>query len=394
MPVDFAKLLPQIRSFGDQALSNQTRAETQLTKLRESFLKAAETPDLKDAVLGKLAGKGTVHIALPTEEAIDSQFSSPAGARQARTILAADGSQVVPNRHEEIRFGLINIALFQTQPGSGKVPLEIVSTQLLDEFEDRERLDEYRVSYLRDLEERCLIADMASSFDVSAAPVVALTDGPISIFQQRKPLANVSTALPQADRERFEKAHSLLEKKRIVYAGYVDRPGSDLVARMVQTAMDEPTAAPERTKLLSDAGLFAPLLAPLARSALFRLATVNPGSEDSELLAVYFFYLNIQGAQPHRQRRKATIARVEIPEWIAKDRAAVDTLHETLISQSGIIDGMLYPYALQRAHEIALVRVEEKERIKAKLMGEMARRGLILNDKSEKQRAKDLINFD
>lgn len=96
----------------------------------------------------------------------------------------------------------------------------------------------------------------------------------------------------------------------------------------------------------------------------------------------------------HLATPQATIARVEIPEWIAKDRAAVDTLHETLISQSGIIDGMLYPYALQRAHEIALVRVEEKERIKAKLMGEMARRGLILNDKSEKQRAIDLINFD
>lgn len=394
MPVDFAKLLPQIRSFGDQALSNRTQAETQLTKLRESFIKAAAIPDLKNEVLRKLAGKGTIHIALPTEEAIDSEFSRPVGARLARTILAADGSQVVPNRHEEIRFGLINIALFQTQPGSGKVPLEFVSTRLLDEFEDRERLDEYRVSYLRDLEERCLIADMASSSDVSAVPVVALTDGPISIFQQRKPLANVSMALPQADRERFEKAHSLLEKKRIVYAGYVDRPGSDLVARMIQAAMDEPTAVPERTKLLSDAGLFAPLLAPLARSALFRLATVNPGSEESELLTVYFFYLNIQGAQPHRQRRKATIARVEIPEWIAKDRDAVDMLHETLISQSGIIDGMLYPYALQRAHEIALVRVEEKERIKAKLMGEMARRGLILNDKSEKQRAKDLINFD
>ena len=191
MPVDFTKLLPQIRAFSDRALSNQSRADQSLTKLRESFLTAAAKKDLKDEVLRKLAGKGTIHIALPAGETITAAFSRPSSVQPARTILAADGSQIVPNRHEEIRFGLINIALFQTQPGSGKAPLEIVSTELLDEFEDQERLDEYRVSYLRDLAERCLIAEAASAYESSEAPVVALTDGPISIFQQRKPMANV-----------------------------------------------------------------------------------------------------------------------------------------------------------------------------------------------------------
>lgn len=393
MPVDFTKLLPQIRSFSDHAVTNQSQAEAQLTKLRKLLAAAADDSDLESKIRLKLAGKQTIHIALPTDEPITGSFERPKRSRPVGTILAADGSQIVPNRHEEIRFGLINIGLFQTHPGSGQVPLEIVSTELLDEFEDRERLDEYRVSYLRDLEERCLVAEITETFDASAAPVIALTDGPISIFQQRKPLANVSAALPEADRERFAKAHSRLEKNRVIYAGYVDRPGSDLVVRMVQTASDEPMASPERTKILSDAALFAPILAPQTRSALFRLATVNPDSEASELLAVYFFYLNLQGAQPHRLRKKATIARVEVPEWVANDPESIDTLHESLISQAGIIDGMLYPYALQRAHEIALVRVEEKERIKAKLMGEMALRGLVLNDKSEKQRSKDLINL-
>ena len=114
--------------------------------------------------------------------------------------------------------------------------------------------------------------------------------------------------------------------------------------------------------------------------------------DDEEILAVYFFYLNLQGAQRFRTRKRATIARVEVPDWVAREPASIDTLHAALVAQAGMIDGMLYPYALQRAHEIALIRAGEKERIKRKLMNEMIRRGGSPRDKSEKQRSKDLIN--
>lgn len=391
MPVDFTKLLPQIRTFSDHAVKGLSQTESQLAFLRDSFAAAVSKPDLESIIRAKLAGEKTIHIALPTDEPVHQSFPRPNAAERARTVLAVDGSQVVPNRHEEIRFGLLNIGMFLTKPGSGETPREIVSTELLDEFGKAEHLDEYRVSYLRDRDERTLIAEISDDPN-APKPYVALTDGPITVFQQRKPINSGSNALPAEDRRRFELAHQTLERNRVIYAGYIDRPGSDLVVRMIQTVLDLETADAGQTKMLTDAGLFAPLLAPTERSAIFKLAAINPESEDPELLDVLFFYLNLQGAQPHRARNRAAIARVEIPSWVANDPLAVDTLHETLLAQSSIIDGVLYPYALQRAHEIALIRYDEKERIKERLIGEMTRRGLSFRDKSEKQRSKDLIN--
>ena len=219
----------------------------------------------------------------------------------------------------------------------------------------------------------------------------SLTDGPISIFQQRKPVSGSAGAFSPEDRRRIETAYQVMARRGVLYAGYIDRPGSDLVVRMAQTALNQETSE-SGPKTLTDAGLFASVLGPTERSAVFRLATVNPGPNDEEILAVYFFYLNLQGAQRFRTRKRATIARVEVPDWVAREPASIDTLHAALVAQAGMIDGMLYPYALQRAHEIALIRVDEKERIKRKLMHEMIRRGSSPRDKSEKQRSKDLIN--
>ena len=71
-------------------------------------------------------------------------------------------------------------------------------------------------------------------------------------------------------------------------------------------------------------GLFASVLGPTERSAVFQLATVNSEMDDEEILAVYFFYLNLQGAQRFRTRKRATIARVEVPDWVAREPASID----------------------------------------------------------------------
>ena len=78
-----------------------------------------------------------------------------------------------------------------------------------------------------------------------------------------------------------------MARRGVLYAGYIDRPGSDLVVRMAQTALNQETSE-SGPKTLMDAGLFASVLGPTERSAVFRLATVNPGPNDEEILAVYF----------------------------------------------------------------------------------------------------------
>jgi hypothetical protein len=50
-----------------------------------------------------------------------------------------------------------------------------------------------------------------------------------------------------------------------------------------------------------------------------------------------------------------------------------------------------YPYVLQRAHEVAVVRMPEREMIESMLQGELTRRGLALGRQSHKQHHKSHI---
>ncbi|HEX9013128.1 MAG TPA: DNA double-strand break repair nuclease NurA, partial [Anaerolineaceae bacterium] len=83
------------------------------------------------------------------------------------------------------------------------------------------------------------------------------------------------------------------------------------------------------------------------------------------------------------------LARVELPAWVAEDAQAVDLLHAALVSQSRVLGARPYPYALHRAHEVAVVSLAEKDQLEQMLLAEMARRGMPPGEKSNKQIHKD-----
>ena len=101
------------------------------------------------------------------------------------------------------------------------------------------------------------------------------------------------------------------------------------------------------TEMVRDADLFARLLQPGERSAVF-------GSR-SQILNAYapsqrirFFYL-------HTGRE---VARVEIPAWVSDDPELLQLTHTLCWDQARKGDG--YPVALAEAHEQAIVRGAEK----------------------------------
>jgi hypothetical protein len=49
-----------------------------------------------------------------------------------------------------------------------------------------------------------------------------------------------------------------------------------------------------------------------------------------------------------------------------------------------------YPYVLHRAHEAALVKLEEKDQVTQMIVNELQRRGVEVGEMSYKQSAKDL----
>ncbi|MGB8983478.1 MAG: DNA double-strand break repair nuclease NurA, partial [Anaerolineales bacterium] len=83
--------------------------------------------------------------------------------------------------------------------------------------------------------------------------------------------------------------------------------------------------------------------------------------------SLHFFYLNV-GTLGHPWP-----VRVDIPRWVAEDKKKLETLHAVLIEQCNMMGTRPYPYLLHRAHEIAVVRREEKEQVEQLLTLELRR---------------------
>jgi len=147
---------------------------------------------------------------------------------------------------------------------------------------------------------------------------------------------------------------------------------------------DGSTDAPGRSSYtgLTDIALFASLLAPGERSAIFRVQS-RSANEYEGRKALHFFYLNVSaGGDP-------AFARVEIPLWVVEDPAHVQLLHSVLVEQSHLSGSVPYPYPLLRAHEIAVVRMDDRQQLNMLIENEMVRRGFPPSRKSEKQVHKD-----
>jgi hypothetical protein len=71
-----------------------------------------------------------LRCALPENEPLNAHFPLPTLPEHA-TVLAADGSQIFPDRHAQVDFGLINVGVIQACYGSQAAPQIHVTSRLL-----------------------------------------------------------------------------------------------------------------------------------------------------------------------------------------------------------------------------------------------------------------------
>jgi hypothetical protein len=135
---------------------------------------------------------------------------------------------------------------------------------------------------------------------------------------------------------------------------------------------------------VSDVELYKQILPPGERSAICAIQSRSAGKYPAEL-ALHFFYLNVG------REGKPWLVRVEVPEWVAEDKALLDPLHATLIDQCRILGNQPYPYALHRAHETALVTRQEEQQVKNMIALELRKQNVAVGDKSPKQTHKDAV---
>ena len=101
------------------------------------------------------------------------------------------------------------------------------------------------------------------------------------------------------------------------------------------------------------------------------------------MLSLRFFYLNVG------RENAPWLVRVEIPAWVADSPPKLEALQAVLVDQCRILGGRAYPYLLHRAHETAVVTLEEKEQLTQMIVLELRQRGVRVGEGSHKQAAKD-----
>lgn len=386
MALDFQQVRQQVKELGDRA----PQRERQLQELRElaHHLLKSNALDL-DRLHQKVQAvtqryDPTLRCALPTNQALDANLSKPALPAQA-TILAADGSQIAPDRHAEVAYCLINVGAIQMRHGSPKPPVTTIFSQLFyDEqlYTPTGTITDARLALMRDLEERTVLAGLAEQ---ALAPVITFTDGPMELWGSKD---SESASDFQKSLEAYKDVLSHLCTLKVITAGYVDKPAANLVVRLLEVALLSEDELPEIRKSfplrgVTDLDLYRRLLSPGERSAVFAFQSKSVEHYQDEL-ALHFFYLNV-GRSGH-----PWLARVEVPAWVAGNPEMLDNLHAALVEQCRIMGNRPYPYLLHRAHEAAVVSQQEKAQVTQMIAIELRRRGVITGEPSYKQSMKDL----
>lgn len=385
MPLDFISVKLQIQRLAAEAPAQLK----QLDALRRSAgellaANAAKQAELRAKIEQAAAKDSFLRSAKPTGEALNATFPLPKAPANA-TIVAADGSQITTSHHDAINYFLINLGAIQLTPGSGETPETFTRSELhVYEYTKSGSFGDDEVSLARDKGERVLLAELVAQ--VRGQAVFTLTDGPLELWGRPRDTDELESFAKHL--EEYLAALRSLHAAGAATAGYVDKPRAALVVRALEVAatpLDKLDDIRHQRPLrgVTDYDLFARLLAPGARSALFALQSqLSPKYEGP--LALHFFYLNVG------DEKTPWLARVEVPAWVAENAVMLNDLHALLINQCAVMGILSYPYALHRAHEIALVSREEKEQVTQMLLAEWQNQGLSAGFVSHKQAIKDL----
>jgi hypothetical protein len=320
-------------------------------------------------------------LALPFAGRLDAAIDPPA-APEDFSSLAVDGSSIDVDRNLPIDCFVLNLGWMRL--GYGASPraerdsvVEIQPTD--DEIVRRDGDDPSRESavrgdvlaLLRSVRELAQLADLAERLDAEDAPLLAMVDGNLALWNlERRDLPqSVVDDLkdgPRGARQALDRLRVLADADRLVFSGYVSRTGASNVSNSLRllACPDRPLVICRRCPgrgtssrpcdaagVAGDAALMGKLLKPWQRSAVFLPFRRGLNAEQWYATAgheIAFFYLNAGGE----------IARVELPVWVAERPDRLALLHALLVQQARASDG--YPLALREAHEQAVISTADR----------------------------------
>ena len=391
MTLEFEKLAPAVEDMVRQTSQRRGEQREQLREAQGRLARNANAWDLIASAVDLALEKGDqkyyraarpLHNSLPLNAGIP-----PATPPAQATIVACDGSQIVPDRHAPFLYYLINIGLIAYYHGSG-LPPDIFSDPILKYPRELERdedddftLNSALVSLWRDQYEIESLAETLSKTKQMAGPSLAILDQRLLYWPAGGLPGRESLNVVEA----WQESMATIRQNGAWLAGFIDRPGKRSVLAMLHTLdilqprfkVSDLYNAPLFNRL-TDIDLFAPLLKLGERSPVFvEISQHNSSFRDKdEENEVCFFYLRT--GEGDRQ-----LARVDIPMWVARDEEDVAAVHALIYDQCQILG--YYPYVITRADEIAVVGRRDQEELEHRIALRLAEQGLDTQMTSKQQ---------
>jgi len=363
--LELNKVMGQVDDLAREAASSISQASERLDEARGWLRKYADRfEELK-------ARAEHFGAAIPTDEPLDASHPAPAMPDRF-TVIGADGSAIPPDHHSAAMYYLVNTASLTYRHGSGEQPIAASIPKLGyttgDLYEGRLLVQGNLLDVRRDTAELARLADAVKA-EPRGVPLVALTDGTLLLW--------VLEESPEEQRRKKAQAYvqhlARLKNAGAAVGGFISRPRYPDVLRLVwlaqlgerasKQAMEDNPFLGLADRSLFDAGL---RLAPGERSTCFvSPSPVNKSYGDHQ---IGFFYINVG------DENQTEIARIETPEWVWRSPELLSRLHGAVIAQCRLVTP--YPYALARAHELAVITTDERRQLESFVEAALLRHGI------------------
>jgi hypothetical protein len=366
MSLEFNKLVEQVHTMGRFLGHKDGSLNARLELALEWFYAANDLETARERIaLVRRSSINNYRGGVALDEVICETFARPP-MPVSGTLIAADGGQIYPDIHAPTQYYLINIGWFACTYGEVRLPEQATEPTLAyadNDISDADgrMVNNPTVNARRTLAEIETLAKQSWLLRGEARPLVALHDGGLLKFFGS---AEVTGASQLADDYLGQLLR--LRDTRALLAGYLDRPRSTYLISLLHLLHLEPDQINEaalRTngelEGLTDIYLMSRVLQPGERSALIIQNSPQNQSYKAENpdFEIACFYVNVS------DHSRATIARIDVPMWVARDLQAVDDLHALVLSQCAIQGRRHYPYALTRADELAYISQTEKQQL-------------------------------
>lgn len=272
-------------------------------------------------------------------------------------VIAVDGSQIYPDRHQGTSCFLLNIGtvIFNYGLPGKNVSLDSIPSVFLDNKE--KKVDHISPDFINlrreelEFEAGVSLAQQWSkerAISSSSDPLLLLWDGSLIFWHlESKDPTIRNLFLPRYLASLYE-----LYQATILNAAYISLPKNKELVNLLKAELSngnlENTDSYSGIEHIIDAHIATFFLKPAERTTLFKHRS-KTAAYYPEPLKPYFFYLNT-GSE---------IVRIEIPAWIAQNSNAISTISQIIYDQT--IKGRGYPVALAEAHEQAVVKGADRD---------------------------------